>query len=516
MKKAIVCIILLLGSSAYAELRLAALFSEGMVLQREQSVPIWGWADPGEKVSVQFAGQEQSAFADAEGAFTIHLNQMEASRRPQTLRIHSGKDAVEIGDILVGEVWLCTGQSNMGWPVSKSMNFEAEQKAARFPEIRMFSVKRGARRTPLNDCAGDWAACTPETVGKFSAVAYFFGRTLYQELDVPIGLLHSSWGGTRIESWSPMASLERFSTVMDQKKKMDQEALTYTEEWAEQKLAKEVTEWKKKAERAEAKGQRAPWKPSKEPHPHNSQHYPANLYNAMLHPLIPYGIRGVIWYQGESNAKTIEEALLYRDLIENMVTAWRAAWADDFPFYAVQLVNYKKPQRAPVENTGWSVIRESFLKFHHEVTKVAVVVGIDVGDAGDIHPRNKQAIGKRLAQRALSDVYGKDIVPGGPMYTAMRMDGNKIILSFEDVGSGLVEQDGTPLKTFAIAGEDRQFIQAQAVIVDDTVIVSAEEVSNPVAVRYAWADNPVGCNLFNVEGFPASPFRTDDWPLVAE
>ena len=287
---------------------------------------------------------------------------------------------------------------------------------------------------------------------------------------MPIGLVRSCWGGTRIEAWSPMESLAQYPAVM------------------------------KYRTRTNAK----------------SQNYPANLYNAMIHPLIPYGLRGAIWYQGESNAKNLENAILYRDLLENMVVQWRSDWGDDFPFYAVQLVNFKKPQQQPVENTPWAAIRESFLQFSKEVPNTGIAVGIDVGEANNIHPKNKQEIGRRLAQQALAKTYTKKIIAGGPIYKSMKKDGNKIILIFDDIGSGLMEQGGASLKTFAITGKDKKFVAAQAVIVDGTVVVSSPEVSDPVAVRYAWADNPVGCNLFNKEGFPASPFRTDDWPLIAE
>jgi sialate O-acetylesterase len=233
----------------------------------------------------------------------------------------------------------------------------------------------------------------------------------------------------------------------------------------------------------------------------------------MIHPLVPYTLRGGIWYQGERNAKTLEGAALYRDLLENMVTQWRKDWNSEFPFYAVQLVNFKAPQTQPVEDTAWAVIRESFLKFHKEVKGAGIAVGIDVGDEKNIHPKDKQTIGLRLAHQALAKTYGRNVVAGGPIYKSMLKEGNAIVISFDDLGSGL-EAKGGELKRFAVAGADKKFVEATAVIKGNTVLVSSPEVKNPVAVRYAWADNPTGCNLYNKEGFAASPFRTDDWPFA--
>jgi sialate O-acetylesterase len=503
--------VLAVAGSCFAELQLAQVFSDGMVLQRDQKVPVWGWADPGAEVRVAFAGKNTTAKADENGRFVVRLKKMKASAEPQILVVKSAGETIEVKNVLVGEVWLCSGQSNMQWPVSRAMDFEVEQAAANYPLIRMFLTGRNVNLEPQQDCTGMWKVCSPDEIGEFSATAYFFGREIHKELGVPVGLIRSCWGGTRIEAWSPMASLERFPSVMDDKAKLDRWATKYNAVEVEQQYAQALEEWEPKRQQAKADGRKPPKKPKKKVHPHENQNYPANLYNAMIHPLIPYGIRGAIWYQGEANAHAVDQAMFYRDLLGNMVSEWREDWGDDFPFYAVQLVNFKQPQAAPVEDTPWAFIRESFLKFHKEVPKVGIAVGIDVGEADNIHPTNKQAIGKRLAHQALAKTYGKKVVPGGPIYKSFKRDGNKMVIQFDDIGSGLVEQGGEPLKTFAIAGADRQFVEAQAVIVGDTVVVSSEKVPEPGAVRYAWANNPVGCNLFNKEGFPASPFRTDDW-----
>ncbi len=496
--------------AAQAALQLPALFSDGMVLQRGEAVAVWGRAEPGIEVTVSFAGQARGTKTDKDGVFKVRLKKMKASTEPRILSVKTDSDQVKIENVLVGEVWLCSGQSNMQWPVRKSMNFEQEQIAADYPQIRMFHVEREHSQVPKVDCNGSWETCTPQSVGAFSATAYFFGRELFRELEIPIGLIHSSWGGTPIEAWIPMASLEKYPTVMKAKREKDNAARTYDPEAEEKRHAAEVKAWKVAVK---ASGKNPPSYPSRKWHPVESQRYPATLYNAMIHPLVPYTLRGAIWYQGEANAHSIEQAQLYYHLLENMTTEWRKDWNDDFSFYAVQLVNFMSAHSQPLQDTAWAHIRESFLRFHKEVPNAGMAVGIDVGEARDIHPGNKQAIGYRLARQALVKDYGFGYVAGGPIYDSMKMEGDRIIIAFKDVGSGLVKQDGEPLKWFAIAGADQRFVTAQAMIYGDKVVVSSTKVPSPVAVRYAWASNPEGCNLFNKEGFPASPFRTDSWVL---
>ena len=511
---AVLLVALVLASSSFAELKLATVFSDGMVLQRDQDVPVWGWADPGDEVTVSFAGKVRSVKAGKDGKFLVRLNKMKASAKPQILLVKADGEVVEVKNVVVGEVWLCSGQSNMAMTVQRSKDFEKEQAAATLPGIRMFITDRKTSRKPLADCPGEWSVCSPETVGSFSATAFFFGREIHKQLGVPVGLVHSSWGGTCVEAWTPMASLEKFPSVMEYKGSQDAAIERFDEAASEERFAKQLVAWEEKVKQAKAEGKDLPRRPRPPVNPALSQNYPANLYNAMIHPLVPYGIRGAIWYQGERNAKTPEGAMLYRDLLENMTVEWRKDWDSEFSFYAVQLVNYKKAQEQPVEDTAWAFIRESFLKFHKEAPNAGMAVGIDVGDATDIHPENKQAIGYRLAQQALSKTYKLDVVPGGPIYKSAKTRGSTIVVSFDEIGSGLAAQDGAPLKTFAIAGADKQFVAADAKIAGKTVVVSSPDVPSPKAVRYAWADNPVGCNLANKEGFPASPFRTDDWEPV--
>ncbi len=514
--KAAVVVLVLSALSGFAELKIPGVFSDNMVLQRGQKVAVWGWAEPGEQITVVFAGERLSGKAGRDGRFMVYLPALDASAEPRVLRFKTaGGDSAEIKNVLIGEVWLCSGQSNMQMTVSGAKDFPKEQKeAAGYPQIRMFLTDAKTSRQPQPDCGGAWKVCAPQNVGKFSATAYFFGRKLHQELGVPVGLIRSSWGGTGIEAWSPMNSLKKYPSVMAYKAAMDHKAKSYDAAAAEKKFRKQLYVWTARARQAKDAGRKPPRRPRKAVHPHNDQNYPANLYNAMIHPLVPYGIRGAIWYQGEHNSHTFERAVLYRDLLENLILQWRADWSADLPFYAVQLVNFRAPQVEPVEDTGWAIIRESFLKFHKEVPNAGIAIGIDVGDADDIHPKDKQTIGVRLAHQALAKTYGKKVVAGGPIYKDMQIQDGQIALSFDDIGSGLMAQDGD-LKRFAIAGADKKFVNARAVIQDDKVVVSSPVVPKPVAVRYAWANNPEGCNLYNKEGFAASPFRTDDWPFVA-
>jgi sialate O-acetylesterase len=480
---------------------------------------VWGWDEPGAEITVEFAGQKKTAKVKADGSWMVRLKSMKASAEPGTLSVSSsiGNQQSKIGNVLVGEVWLCSGQSNMAFPVSKATNFDKEQVAANHPLIRMFLTDQNASTEPLVDCTGSWNVCSPENVGAFSATAYFFGRELHKKLDVPIGLIRSCWGGTRIEAWIPMETLEQFPTVMADKAQEDEKAAKYDTTAAEAQYARQLEAWKEKVKQAKANGKTSPKRPKSPMHPHASQQYPANLYNAMINPLVPYGICGAIWYQGESNTSTMEKAILYRDLLEGLATSWGKLWKQELPFYAVQLPNFKAPQTQPVEDSTWAFIRESFMGLHKDVPNAGMAITIDVGMADNIHPTNKQEVGYRLAQQALARTYKMGNVPGGPVYKSMKKDGNKVTVKFDDIGSGLVAKDGGALKTFAMAGADKKFVWADAVIVGDTVVVSSADVAEPVSVRYAWADNPVGCNLFNKEGFPASPFRTDDWtPCDAE
>jgi sialate O-acetylesterase len=495
-------------SAASADVKLPGVFADHMVVQRDVAVPVWGWAEPGEKVSVSLAGQTKTATADGAGKWTVKLDAIQAGG-PHALKVQ-GNNTLEITDVMLGEVWLCSGQSNMEMSVGGSANRDAEIAAAKYPGIRMMSVAHVPAETPQNDCRGQWKVCSPETVGGFSATAYFFGRTLHQELDVPIGLINSSWGGTPIQAWTSREDQEALPELKSLLGSWDEQIAKYDPRAVKEEYEKQLAEWQEKAEKAKAAGQPLPRRPSPAADPRLSPHRPANLYHGMIAPLVPYALRGAIWYQGESNAGG-SEARLYGMQLTAMIKNWRRAWNQgDFPFLWVQLPNYRDLQKQPVETSGWVIVQNEMLKTL-SVPNTGMAVTIDVGEANDIHPKNKQEVGKRLALWALGTTYGKDIVYSGPLYKSFRRrDDGKILIHFNHVGGGLVAKGSEELKGFAIAGEDRKFVWAEAKIEGPAVVVSSPEVENPWAVRYAWASNPIG-NLCNQGGLPASPFRTDDW-----
>ncbi len=493
-------------SMVSANIKLPAIISDNMVMQQGKKAKIWGRGDPGEQimVSVSWHSMEWSVVTNGNGKWSFEMSP------PKTTGPHemtlSGKNTITIKNILLGEVWVCSGQSNMQWSVNGSANAEQEIARADYPNIRLFSVKRNVADRPQSDCVGSWRMCNPETVPGFSAVAYFFGRELYKELNVPVGLIHTSWGGTPAEAWTRRDVLESEPDCEPILQRFDEAMAKYPE--AKKKYDESMIKWKEDAEKAKAEGKKPPRRPAAPFGPGNP-HSPAGLYNAMIAPLIPFAIQGAIWYQGESNAG---RAYQYRTLFPAMITNWRKDWKQgDFPFLFVQLANFMAVEAEPVDS-AWAELREAQL-MTLALPNTGMAVIIDIGEAKDIHPKNKQDVGKRLALWALAKTYGKDLVYSGPIYKSMKTEGNKVILDFEHTGGGLVAGGGESLKGFALAGANRKFIWADAKIEGNTVVVSKDEVSEPVAVRYGWANNPV-CNLYNKEGLPASPFRTDDWPGI--
>lgn len=495
---------LAIAGAAFADVKLPAVIGDNMVLQRGQATTMWGWGEPGEQimVSVSWHSMAWEITTDRTGQWTFKMNP------PRTAGPHeitfSGKNTIKLKNILVGEVWVCSGQSNMQMSVRSSANAEQEISKADYPDIRLFSIERKVAEQPQSDCVGSWSQCSPETVPGFSAAAYFFGRELHKELNVPIGLIHTSWGGTPAESWTRRDVLESEPDCVPILQRFDEAMTKYPE--AKKKYDESMIAWKEDVKKAKAEGKKPPRRPGAPFGPGNP-HSPAGLYNAMIAPLIPSGIGGAIWYQGESNAG---RAYQYRKLFPAMITNWRKDWKQgDFPFLFVQLANFMAVDSEPVDS-AWAELREAQL-MTLALPNTGMAVIIDIGEADNIHPKNKQDVGKRLALWALAKTYGKNLVYSGPIYKSMRTEGNKIILDFEHVGGGLVARGGEPLKGFAIAGADRKFVWADAKIDGNTIVVSSNEVSEPVAVRYGWANNPV-CNFINKEGLPATPFRTDDWP----
>jgi len=500
-------LVLVCAADAWADVKLPTVISDNMVLQRRTEVPIWGWAEPGEQVmvSVSWHSMAWGVSADKDGKWMFKMNPPKVGG-PYEMTI-SGKNSITIRNILVGEVWVCSGQSNMAMPVSRSANPEEEIAAADYPNIRLLTVERKTAEQPQDDCVGSWQLCSPQTIADFSAVAYFFGRHLHKELDVPVGLIHTSWGGTPAEAWTKREMLEAepdFAPILE---RFADVVAKYPE--AKKEYEQKVKKWEDAVKKARAEGKKPPRKPRVPVGP-GHQRSPAVLYNGMIAPLIPYGIRGAIWYQGEANA---ERAYQYRKLFPTMIKNWRNNWGQgDFPFLFVQLANFKDVADEPVES-NWAELREAQL-MTLSLPKTGMAVIIDIGDTNNIHPKNKQDVGRRLALWALAKTYKRGgIVYSGPIYKSMKVEGNKIIVHFEHIGGGFVADWGEPLKGFAIAGADRKFVWAGAKIEGDTVVVGSDKISEPVAVRYAWADNPV-CNLYNTEALPASPFRTDDWPGI--
>jgi len=504
----VLCVVLLLVNTGaiFADVKLPAVIGDNMVLQRGKAAHIWGWAEPNEQIMVSTSWRTMGwgVTANKDGRWSFEMSPPKTAG-PHEMTI-GDTNTVTIKNILVGEVWVCSGQSNMQWSVRQSANAEQEIAAADYPDIRLFTVQQMVAEQPQSDCVGDWQLCSPQTVPGFSAVAYCFGRELHKELNVPIGLIHTSWGGTPAEAWTSKDVLESDVDFEPILKRYSDVIAKYPE--AKSKYEQKLKEWEKAVAEAKAEGEKPPRRPYPPRGPRHKNN-PSGLYNAMIAPLIPYGIGGAIWYQGESNAV---RAYQYRKLFGGMIKNWRNDWGQgDFPFLFVQLANFMAVNPEPSES-AWAELREAQL-MTLALPKTGMAVIIDIGEANDIHPKNKQDVGKRLALWALARSYGKKLEYCGPIYKSMRVDGSKIILHFDHVGGGLVAGGDGPLKGFAIAGADRKFVWAGAKIVGDTVVVSSDKVSEQVAVRYAWADNPV-CNLYNKEGLPASPFRTDDRPGI--
>ncbi len=628
-----------------ATLRLAHVFSDHAVLQRERPLPVWGWARAGAQVAVALGDQKQTTMAAADGRWQVTFAALHAGGPALELSATSSTTTVKAVDLLVGEVWVCSGQSNMEFGVQGAINAAAEIASADFPTIRSLTVPKNSAAEPVTDCEATWVVCSPKTVANFSAVGYFFGRELAKTLAVPVGLIHSSWGGTPAQSWTSHAALAAepaiagYATSFDQtmaaypaaKAKAEADALLQKpalkrlDDSGWEKTAPEAAEWKDMAlpqnwektglkidgtvwflraveVTADAAGKAQTlslgaiddqdttwWDGQKiggmtmwnelrvytipanlatvgrhviavrvvdtggdggfqgtpaemtlipvsggatvslagtwryriaEEIPERNENsmgpgnpwLPTSLRNGMITPLIPYAIRGAIWYQGESNAGG---AWQYRTLFPAMIRDWRAAWGQgDFPFLFVQLANFTT---APVNpgDSDWAELRDAQLHTLRTLPATGMASAIDIGQAEDIHPTNKQDVGLRLALWALNGTYAKARECSGPLYLNAQIKNDKIRVRFDHLGGGLIAKGG-PLKQFAIAGDDHKWVWAEAVIDGDTVVVSSSAVGKPQAVRYAWANNPAGCNLYNKAGLPASPFRTDAWPAITD
>ncbi len=460
-----------LAPAAHADVTLHPLFTDHMVLQRDAEVPVFGTAGPNEKVTVTLAADGESgvveATADDKGAWTAKLPKR-AAGTGLTLTVKSGDQSVALKGVAVGDVWVCSGQSNMEWSVNAAWDADKYKAASKNPMLRLFTVKKTSAAEPI-PAGGDlkhllgWKECGPDTLGGFSAVGYHFGATLQKELKVPVGLINTSWGGTSCQAWTSREAL-----------------------------------------RAAGLGFYADQKPVP-----NQPGAGSVLFNAMIQPLLKFPVKGAIWYQGESNSGRAAE---YRTLFPAMIADWRARWGQEFPFYCVQLAPYGS---GDADGVSYAELRDAQRHATTALPKVGMAVITDVGDLLDIHPKDKFTVGTRLAKAALADTYGKGTVAGGPVYKGVTFDDGKATLSFDRVGGGLQAKGSGngSVNGFEVCGEDRLFVPAKAKVVGETVVASSDRVAKPVAVRFGWKNYPV-VTLFNKDGFPASPFRTDDFPLT--
>lgn len=533
-KNAVVAAVLMAGLSvASAEVKLANMFSDNMVLQRDMPVPVWGTADPGEKISVSFvpsagsghAGQKKTAVADKDGSWQVHLDPMKASDKPSALIISSpiSNFQFQLSNLLVGDIWLCSGQSNMAFQLQKDRQAESEIPRAANPNIRFLLTAWQSSDSPLRsvkapgrDQVPVWVQATPETVGNLTAVGYWFAKNIEQSIDVPVGLITAYKGGSPVEAWLSKDALLASGGGAEVWARYEEACEVFPEKQAV--YEEEMKEWREKVKglsleaRNKVKRPRPPYGPT-------DGNHPCGLYYGSIAPYQPMAIRGVLWYQAESNAcSPMRKAVNYESVFTNLIRSWRTAWGrEDLPFLFVQLPPFRAMSPEP-EDSVWSRVRDAqtrTLALQH--TGMAII--LDAGNERDIHPKDKQPAGDRLAQWAKGTLYGIDVVPSGPLYESMEIRGNTVVITFKHAGGGLEARDVSligghelsrdKLQGFSICGADSRFVWADAEITaPNKVTVSSVEVPVPVAVRYAWSSFPL-CNLYNKDGLPASAFRTD-------
>ncbi len=497
-------VLLLAAVTARADVKLPFILSDNMVLQGSRAV-LWGAAAPNETVVVKIGSKKGKATADAQGRWTVVLQRLK-SGGPYEMTI-TGRNAITIHNVAVGEAWLCAGASNMAFPLNGAAGADKEIAAAAYPMIRVFSVDKSVAPSPAADCAGRWVACDPRTANAFPAVGYYFGRDLHKKLKVPIGLIDSSVSATPAAAWIPQSALD----AKPELKALEDQWKTDTESYPEAKKAygELYATWKVENARAKAANQPLP-APPRIPKAPDDPSAPCGVYNAMIAPLIPFSIKGAIWYQGESNTG---DPGLYRTLFPALITSWRKAWGEgDFPFLFVQLAGFL-PRSAEPSDSLWAELRESQAAAL-KLPATGMAVAIDIGDEHSLLPKNKEEVGRRLALAAQEIAYGLADTGQEPLFAAMKIAGGKARITFTHTGGGLAVKGDEPLKGFAIAGADKRFFPAEARLEKNRVFVSSDKVPKPVAVRYAWADTPDG-NLSNKEGLPAAPFRTDTWNETA-
>jgi sialate O-acetylesterase len=515
--KSLLSLLLLTPGLIFAELSVPHFFSDHMILQRERAAAIWGKADAGAEVSVAFKGKSASAKAGADGKWRTEIETGAADASGAALTISAGKDKIEIQDVLVGEVWFASGQSNMFYTMNRSPEYAALIAESKHPALRMFNAPLVTAEENQDDIDGSWKAATPETVADYSAVAFFFARKLHLELGVPVGVIKSAWGGKPVETFTSREALNTLPGTKALVEAMLKEESTYDQAKADAAYATKLEQWK--ATMAAAKGKsaderkRLPKKPDAPKRPLLTEGRPGVLYAAMIHPFVGYTMRGAIWYQGEGNARP--GAVPYDQTLPLMINDWRKRWNDEFSFYYVQLASYHAPSTAPGTPDSWALTQDRMRLVLGTTPKTGMAIINDVGEANDIHPKNKKDPGERLARWAVAKDYGKQLIYSGPLFKSSEVKDSAIRVTFDQSGAGLKSRDGGPLKRFEIAGADKAWKWADAKVDGtDSVLVSSAEVKTPVAVRYAWAANPEGANLVNSDGLPASVFRTDDWDDV--
>ncbi len=502
-----------LAVAARAEVTLAPLFTDHAVLQRDKPVPVWGRADAGEAVTVTFAGQTKRVVAGADGRWSVSLDKLRAEAKGADLAV-TGKNSVVLHDVVVGEVWLCSGQSNMEWPVKSARDAAKEIAAANFPLIRHLKVKRTVAESPADTVeTGGWQGASPATAGEFTAVGYFFARDIFQKLGVPIGLVNSSWGATPIEAWLNPAVFERnpaFEFVSQRwddmtsdyaRKKADYEGVTLPE-WTEAEAAA-----KRDGEAAHKTWLKAHPKPHA-PRGRGDSWTPGGLFNGMIQPLVPYALRGALWYQGESNA---DHAAEYQKLFAALIRDWRRQFGQgELPFFWVNLAAYDAG--GDETHQTWAFLREAQSQTADEVANTGQAVAIDLGEADNIHPANKQEVGRRLALLAKNRVYGYQVEDTGPTFANFRRTPNSLMVTFGHVSGGGLVTRGTKglVLGVEVAGADQVFHPAVAHVAGSVMVAVSSDVAEPVALRYAWKNFPEA-NLYNGAGLPAAPFRTDNW-----
>ncbi|MEI6714890.1 MAG: sialate O-acetylesterase [Verrucomicrobiota bacterium] len=502
----------ILPATLQAELKLPAIISSHMVLQQKQANPIWGWDTPGTKVTVSFAGQTKSAEAGQDGKWTVKLDAVPANDQPQSIKITAGGQNVELEDVLVGEVWMCSGQSNMGFVLGSDWNGDLEAAASNHPKLRLIKVPQLGTQELKNDFKGEWKSTTPQTATSFSAVGFLFGRYLHEVLGVPVGLIDNAWGGSAAEAWIRRDTIEndpRFAALMEKTK--SGEAFRLTEK-AKEEYAAEMEKHKVAAAKAKEAGKPVPRPPQSPEAWMSGNQRPGNIFAGVVNPTLGYGMKGVIWYQGEANAGRAWE---YAQLFPFMIEQWRKEWNQgQFPFYWVQLADYLKEEKNPGESS-WAELRESQTKTM-SLPNTGQAVIIDLGEGKDIHPKNKHDVAARLVRWALAKDYGVKIAYRSPEFKTLEINENKAVVTIDCFGSALRTFDVEEAIGFAVCGEDHQWHWATGkVLGKDKVELTCEAVPKPIAVRYAWANNPV-CNVTSFEGLPLTPFRTDDFEMITK